>query len=378
MLPWFGAKILARAFGADCLESFTKVLPHWLPDENDGPVARVLRIPELLENILGGLEMEDLFLLQRVNRTFKAAINSSIHLRRIMCLQDVDYEECLECNLHRGLHEDLYIARCSRSLHRMCAILGEVGLITSPPAVDSLDPREDLKWDITADHRCLLEPRKDGSWGRIQAGSQRRRNTVDFYFHTPTRMPPFDAFLSIVTLGPETTLGDIVDELQKIFLNAVRVEARERKTSILATINYIRTAEEIEAQIEVMRAAGRRRLARELEHERWSNIACTVATGLVALSTLALCVWLFLRAVTAAIAWNQATKGLSWKQYLKQSFIAAFNQQSDQSGQLFAQDFLPDVPRPAMLEFVIQTWQKQLPVTEEWIGRMWKRGYSWK
>ncbi|KAK6431672.1 hypothetical protein LTR95_012167 [Oleoguttula sp. CCFEE 5521] len=49
--------------------------------------AEVLALPELLENILGHLDMKTLLLSQRVNNQFKSVIRSSKHLQEKLYLR---------------------------------------------------------------------------------------------------------------------------------------------------------------------------------------------------------------------------------------------------------------------------------------------------
>lgn len=54
------------------------------------PSEKVLALPELLENILHYLDVKQLFVIQRVNSTFKSTISTTKSLRRIIFLEPYD------------------------------------------------------------------------------------------------------------------------------------------------------------------------------------------------------------------------------------------------------------------------------------------------
>lgn len=68
---------------------------------------KVFAVPELLENILKHLPLEDLFVFQRVNAIFQGFIKQSKAIRKAMLLEapsEVDYRRSLSWNISRPEH----------------------------------------------------------------------------------------------------------------------------------------------------------------------------------------------------------------------------------------------------------------------------------
>lgn len=65
---------------------------------DDSAAAKVLAVPELMENILLNLPLSRLFTLQRVNSTFKGVIAGSIAIRRRMFLEPLQLNDFDEAN----------------------------------------------------------------------------------------------------------------------------------------------------------------------------------------------------------------------------------------------------------------------------------------
>lgn len=227
---------------------------------------KVFLIPEVLENILLMLDdrhpdddesfntaIKDLFIVQRVNKTFKAAIDGSIKLQRVMLLahdsRDAPEREYgLEFFLNGPLGNYNFhpAIPCSREFEStddertICFYMkhyivgagkededeGCVGC----DCIDSDTDPESLHNSMRALTRAALKHHlcREASWRRMKLACQPQKITMRLIIWTWTHDRYTGVYAHAAILSPTETLGALYDSLQQVMCRKETDQDREQ------------------------------------------------------------------------------------------------------------------------------------------------------
>jgi len=197
------------------------------------PATTVFAVPELLENILLKLPPLDLLLAQRVNKTFRDQINSSIHIqRKLFFKKDPALDEYKGNVINPFLSRLVYHAfpHCGPCIREpVCA--GEVNhcglpdysMHDRPRSLDGTEGEDSVSVRVYCNKLGVMEQHhssKHVSWRRMLVAQRPLTITVELlYCSTLARMHGVDGrdeFIDVKTLeGVVDALGLAIDIITK-------------------------------------------------------------------------------------------------------------------------------------------------------------------
>ena len=194
---------------------------------------RVFGIPELLEKILLYLSFKELFLVQRISKTFQAMINRSTPIRQAMLLE-TSSQRIVPEDPHGSLndyHPTHFNPLLRITPHHLCQTLpvfNYFSITTHPIQRDSTCAQLWLKQHVLP---FQMKVDKDASWHKTkmivsEGFDALRLEAVPFFAYAKSRV--------YCDFKADVTLGEVADRLQEFLESRGQATGGWRKVRILA------------------------------------------------------------------------------------------------------------------------------------------------